>query len=144
MEQADRRLKQPDALSCGRTPVVPLPPLVLMADDRRREGERSVGIVTPIFPRAAVTAVLVAVLLAAASPGSAATVWLCRPGLANDPCTSDLRATVENAKGRTHVERAMPATRPKVDCFYVYPTVSGQTTPNANLNVDPEETAVAK
>ena len=32
---------------------------------------------------------------------------------------------------------------PAIDCFYVYPTVSTQTTANANLTIDPEETAVA-
>src|SRR5262249_40375193 len=30
------------------------------------------------------------------------------------------------------------------DCFYVYPTVSAQPTVNANLNIDPELTAVAE
>jgi DUF3089 family protein len=89
-------------------------------------------------------ATLVAVLtLSAATPVLAATTWLCRPGLANDPCTSDMTATVENRKGRTHLEHASPAANPKVDCFYVYPTVSSQTTPNATLTIDPEETAVA-
>ena len=63
-----------------------------------------------MLPRAAVTAVLV--LLVAASAGAAATVWLCRPGLANAPCTSDLTATVENAKEHTRVEHATPASRP--------------------------------
>ncbi len=40
----------------------------------------------------------------------------------------------------------MPTTAPSnppIDCFYVYPTVSLQTTPNANLNIDPAETNVA-
>jgi hypothetical protein len=86
---------------------------------------------------------LAAAMLAAAPPALATTTWLCRPGLADDPCTSDMTATVENARGRTHVEHASPATHPGVDCFYVYPTVSSQTTPNATLTIDPEETAVA-
>lgn len=33
---------------------------------------------------------------------------------------------------------------PSIDCFYVYPTVSNQKTGNANLNIDPEEIAVAQ
>ncbi len=39
---------------------------------------------------------------------------------------------------------AAPLVAPKIDCFYVYPTVSTQTTANANLTIDPQETAVAK
>jgi hypothetical protein len=88
-------------------------------------------------------AALVTIVLTAAMPVGAATVWLCRPGLANDPCTSDLTATVETAKGHDRTEHASPAKHPKVDCFYAYPTVSGQAGPNADLTIDPEETAVA-
>ena len=32
---------------------------------------------------------------------------------------------------------------PAIDCFYVYPTVSGQTTGNSNLQIDPEEKSIA-
>ena len=31
---------------------------------------------------------------------------------------------------------------PAIDCFYVYPTVSGQKTGNANLDVDPEQRSI--
>jgi len=98
---------------------------------------------TSTISRQARAGFLVAGLLAVSTPAGAATIWLCRPGLANDPCTSDLTATVETGKGHTRVEHASPATHPKVDCFYVYPTVSSQSTPNATLTIDPEETAVA-
>ena len=70
-------------------------------------------------------------------------VWLCRPGIANDPCTAPLTATVIGAAGRQGVLDARPAANPPIDCFYVYPTVSDQLTPNANLAIDPEERAVA-
>ncbi len=76
-------------------------------------------------------------------PDASGTVWLCRPGLANDPCTANLTATVVTANGKRTIQRATPATNPPVDCFYVYPTVSTQKTANANLHIDPEETAVA-
>jgi hypothetical protein len=33
--------------------------------------------------------------------------------------------------------------KPPIDCFYVYPTVSDQSTPLANLQIDPEERSVA-
>ena len=73
-----------------------------------------------------------------------ATVWLCRPGLADDPCTAPLTDTVDPPQGRTSVQRAEPAKDPPIDCFYVYPTVSAEQTPVANMAVGPEEVAVAK
>jgi hypothetical protein len=71
------------------------------------------------------------------------TLWLCRPGATNDPCTSDLATTVVTGRGATHIERAAPARDPRIDCFYVYPTVSGQTTINANLDVGFRESEIA-
>jgi hypothetical protein len=41
------------------------------------------------------------------------------------------------------VERAQPAHTPGIDCFYVYPTISGQATTNANLAVGFRQLAVA-
>jgi hypothetical protein len=80
---------------------------------------------------------------AAANPSTASTVWLCRPELSDNPCTSNLTTTVVRANGTTYVQRARPAKNPPIDCFYVYPTVSTQPTPNANLHIDPQERAVA-
>jgi hypothetical protein len=81
---------------------------------------------------------------ATASPEAPSnTVWLCRPGLADNPCESDLTTTVVAADGSSTIEEATPAEDPPIDCFYVYPTVSGQPGPNASLEVEPEETAVA-
>ena len=71
------------------------------------------------------------------------TVWLCRPGVADNPCLANLTTTVVRADGTKSVRRSAPAKHPPIDCFYVYPTVSRQKTANANLHVDPEETAVA-
>jgi hypothetical protein len=86
---------------------------------------------------------LVISALAATSASAAGTVWLCKPGLVNNPCLSNETATVELGNGSSFVEHAKPANNPPIDCFYVYPTVSGQTTQNANLNIEPEETAIA-
>jgi hypothetical protein len=72
------------------------------------------------------------------------TVWLCRPGERPDPCTADLTATVVRADGSKRRQSARAAANPPIDCFYVYPTVSRQRTANANLTIDPEETAVAR
>ncbi len=83
----------------------------------------------------------------AASPSSSApasaTVWLCRPGLADDPCTADRDATSVAADGTRTVESSHPTGEPPIDCFYVYPTVSKQPGPNATLAIDPEERQVA-
>jgi hypothetical protein len=77
------------------------------------------------------------------SAEAAGTVWLCRPGLADNPCEADLTTTVVSADGTSTVESAVLAEAPPIDCFYVYPTVSGQTTVNATLDIDPEVKAIA-
>lgn len=71
------------------------------------------------------------------------TVWLCRPGLAKDPCTQPLTATIVQTDGETSVEDAKPNRKAPIDCFYVYPTVSEQQTENANLEIEPQERQVA-
>jgi hypothetical protein len=71
------------------------------------------------------------------------TAWLCRPGEAGNPCLAGLATTAVTASGARTVHQAAPATSPPVDCFYVYPTVSGQPTVNANLQVGFREEEVA-
>ena len=71
------------------------------------------------------------------------TVWLCRPGEANNPCTGNLATTVVTGSGATHVVRASPSKSPPVDCFYVYPTISAQTTINADRTVGFREREIA-
>lgn len=71
------------------------------------------------------------------------TVWLCRPGEVDNPCASPLATTVVTPSGATHVEPALAASDPKVDCFYVYPTISGETTVNADLAIDLRNREVA-
>ncbi len=92
---------------------------------------------------AALSAAALAVSALAASAASAETVWLCKPGIANNPCTSSEETTVELANGSSFVEHPQPASNPPIDCFYVYPTVSGQPGPNANLEIGPEEKQIA-
>jgi DUF3089 family protein len=94
---------------------------------------------------AIVAAAVVISGLAAASAAAvpAGTVWLCKPGLANNPCEKDLTATIEFGNGASFVQKSRPANHPPIDCFYVYPTVSSQFTTNANLTIDPEETQIA-
>ena len=79
----------------------------------------------------------------AATSASAKTVWLCRPGLRPDPCTPGLSTTVYTpAMKQVRVEHPKQVVHPAIDCFYVYPTVSGQKTGNANLHIDPEERSI--
>jgi hypothetical protein len=84
-----------------------------------------------------------------ASPSSAPslapddTVWLCKPGLAGNPCEGSLDATVVEANDASRVEPAVPAVNPPIDCFFVYPTVSQQKTVNADLTIEEEERGVA-
>lgn len=74
---------------------------------------------------------------------SSSTVWLCRPGTSDDPCTSSLAATSISASGAKATVRAVPARNSKYDCFYVYPTVSRELSTNADLRIQKAEIAVA-
>jgi DUF3089 family protein len=73
------------------------------------------------------------------SAADAATVWLCRPGAPGDPCTASLRTSVVQASGATTIVDPKAATASKFDCFYMYPTVSPETTPNSDLRVQQAE-----
>jgi len=74
---------------------------------------------------------------------AAGNVWLCRPGSSPDPCDSSLDVTIVPGSGaRTTRDVTVPA-RSAFDCFYVYPTVSTQSTDNANLRIQRAETDVA-
>ena len=63
------------------------------------------------------------------------TVWICKPGLADDLCAGSISTKAGNPAQTIGFDRP---DNPPVDCFYVYPTVSAQETPNANLDKDPE------
>lgn len=67
--------------------------------------------------------------------------WLCRPGR-QDACAQDLTTTVIAANGSRTIEKFEAAKDPKFDCFYVYPTVSLDTTPNSDMIPGPEEMRV--
>ena len=68
--------------------------------------------------------------------------WLCRPGRA-DACAANQDATIVAANGTQTVEAFKPAAEPKFDCFYVYPTVSLDPTPNSDMKAGLEEQTVA-
>jgi hypothetical protein len=69
--------------------------------------------------------------------------WLCRPGH-NAPCEASLDATIVQADGTMTVEPFTPHPSPPIDCFYVYPTVSLDATPNSDLVPGPEEQNVVR
>lgn len=60
--------------------------------------------------------------------------WLCRPDK-SDACDRELDTTSIKANGKTAIERWRPARSPKIDCFYVYPTIS--TDPGGNSDLVP-------
>ena len=81
----------------------------------------------------------------AASPGtpraqgssSGSVLWLCRPGMAGDPCTVSPGATSVGPSGHRAAVPASDAADPPFNCFYVYPTVVGGSELNAPLEVQP-------
>lgn len=69
--------------------------------------------------------------------------WLCRPGR-HDACDVDLNATIVAADGKLTPERWSADPNAPIDCFYVYPTVSTDPTPNSDMNADPAELNVVR
>ena len=72
------------------------------------------------------------------------TVWLCKPGVSPNPCLGSLETTYIEPDGRSRVESPPNARNPKVDCFYVYPTVSDQKSANSDRTIEPEQVAIAR
>lgn len=66
------------------------------------------------------------------------TVWICKPGQADDLCAGTIDGTTLPPPGQS--AQPLGYTRPDappIDCFYLYPTQSEQPTPNSNLDKDP-------
>jgi len=68
--------------------------------------------------------------------------WLCLPGQA-DVCSTPLPTTALNANGYGSTGPSRVAASPRVDCFYVYPTISGDRGMNSDLSPLEEKAAVA-
>lgn len=68
--------------------------------------------------------------------------WLCLPGRAADACAADQAATLVAADGTLTVQPFRRAADPAIDCFYVYPTVSNDKTPNSDMIANAEELSV--
>jgi len=65
--------------------------------------------------------------------------WLCRPGRKGDACDVDLTTTIVAADGTLTTEAFTADPKAPIDCFYVYPTVSTDATPNSDMSQDPAE-----
>lgn len=64
------------------------------------------------------------------SSATPAVAWLCRPDLPKDPCrAADLTAAELRADGSRVLIAHPAAEHPRVDCFYVYPTVDLELVP---------------
>lgn len=68
--------------------------------------------------------------------------WLCLPGR-DDVCSGDLDSTTIEADGTLTVVPFEPAAAPAVDCFYVYPTISRDPTPNSDWVASDDEEGYA-
>jgi hypothetical protein len=69
--------------------------------------------------------------------------WLCRPDR-KDACAVDLSTTVVAASGKLTRENWSANPKAPIDCFYVYPTVSNDPTPNSDMVPGPEEKNVVR
>lgn len=65
--------------------------------------------------------------------------WLCKPGWKGDACDVDLTTTIVAADGTLTRETFTADPKAPIDCFYVYPTVSTDATPNSDMSQDPAE-----
>ncbi len=82
---------------------------------------------------------------AAAAPAHAKTVWLCKPGLHQNPCAGGSETARYSPDGRLlGGESRGSSAKPKIDCFYVYPTVSDQQTPAATRTAEPAVRSIAR
>src|SRR3954452_24955956 len=87
-------------------------------------------------------ALAAAAFIVAAPAAHADVVWLCKPGLADNPREVPQDTTVQEHGQPDRVVKPPTGGR-LIDCCYVYPTVSNQPTPNATKARDPELLSIA-
>jgi len=69
--------------------------------------------------------------------------WLCRPGR-DDACAVDLNSTIVAADGTLMPAAFHADANAPIDCFYLYPTVSRDQTPNSDMLAGEEERGVVR
>jgi len=75
---------------------------------------------------------------------STPSAWICLPGR-SDVCSAPLTSTVVSPTDGSWSKRTYtPDPAAPIDCFYVYPTVSREQTPNADMTLGPEEQRAAR
>jgi hypothetical protein len=74
----------------------------------------------------------------------AKTVWLCKPGLNHNPCDMRMDIARYSPDGQLLGGDDPRPVRRRIDCFYVYPTVSGQPTATATRRIDPEIRSIVR
>jgi hypothetical protein len=96
-------------------------------------------------------AILVSLILAATAPAQSVQPndysdpksWLCRPDRLN-ACDVDMTSTIVAANGTLTRETWKADPNAPVDCFYVYPTVSTDPSPNSDMTPDAAELNVVR
>ncbi len=107
---------------------------------------RSCALRPATFVVALVAALAVAASLAGVASAKSSTVWLCKGSQKSSPCLTSRATTIVSYNGETRQETVQAQAKthkPPIDCFYVYPTVSEQEGPNADLTIEPQETQIA-
>jgi hypothetical protein len=84
------------------------------------------------------------VLAATAAPAGAKTKWLCKPGLKDNACEMSMDVARYSPDGQLLGGDDPKPARRRVDCFYVYPTVSDQPRVTATRRIDPEIRSVVR
>ena len=110
----------------SKSPQIPVAPTI--------SGQPAPQVANAVAPAPAAAAPVAAAApaaqpAAATEPSSrtdygAAANWLCKPGMANNPCEVNIDATVVKADGSSSVEKYAANPNAPIDCFYVYPTIS--------------------
>lgn len=100
---------------------------------------------TLLIVGALASALTFALLATVGVASSGATVWLCKPGSRPDPCTPGLSTTLYSPTLTQPLRVTHPKANanPPIDCFYVYPTVSGEKKGNSDLKILPVERSIA-
>jgi Protein of unknown function (DUF3089) len=93
------------------------------------------GLLAASLLAASCSSTATSVTTSAGGSGSApaSTVWLCKPGMPDDPCAQSLATTAVTATGTTSTNAPKPTTSTSFACFYVYGTVSQEPSVNADL-----------
>lgn len=61
--------------------------------------------------------------------------WACRPDVSGDACDGNLTAVEVLPSGSTQLVPHQPAAAPKIDCFYIYPTVDLNVLPGLHQDI---------